>query len=171
MLHVLSGLSGSLAAVGLLALPLAAQGQGHGEIAVTAGPSSYDLSGTGTALAGRASLSLAPGNGILVLEPSVGYFRYETQGDLHRNWILPELSLQLRARGGMLRPYAGVGAGIGFESGDGPSRQELTVHGVVGLRIPVSRATTVRGELRVRAVDPFVGTMADFGFGLGWRAF
>lgn len=148
-----------------------AQGQGRGEIAVTAGPSSYDLSGTGTSFAGRASLAFAPGNGVLVLEPSVGYFRYETQGDLHRNWVLPELSLQLRARGGMLRPYAGVGAGIGFESGDGPSRQELTLHGVVGVRIPVSRTGVLRGELRLRAVDPFVGTMADFGFGLGWRVF
>lgn len=166
--------AGTLFAVALTVLtasPLLAQGQGKGEIAVTAGPSSYDLSGTGTSFAGRASLSLAPGNGVVVIEPSFGYFRYDTQGDASTTWILPEVAVQLRARGGAVRPYIGAGAGIGFGKSGDFSTEELTLHAAVGARVPLSDNVALRAEMRVRSVDPWAGSMVDFGFGFGWRAF
>jgi hypothetical protein len=98
----------------LAADPAAADGPS--EITLLVGPSTYDLHGTGTSFEVDAGVSLRPLDRILVLEPTLGYFQYETSGGDSSRWLLFELSAQAEARlGSRVRPYAGSGLGGGVE--------------------------------------------------------
>jgi hypothetical protein len=77
---------------------------------------------------------------------------------------------QLQVPRGSLRPYLGAGAGIAFTKEGDTTFTDFTLAGAGGLRIVASSAWSFRGELRIRAVDPWTGTTADWGFGIT-RAF
>lgn len=147
-----------------------AQQTGRMDLSVLAGPSPYDLSGTGTGFAARATITLRPGPRVLLIEPALGYFSYEPQlAGSRQHWFLPELGVYLGAFGGTVRPYGGIGLGSGWSTGAGSSRQEFTLHAAAGLRIALTENWSLRGELRLRSVDPWTGNMADFGFGVSRR--
>ena len=76
--------------------------------------------------------------------------------------------MQAQLPNGRVRPFLGVGAGGGFVV-SGAGETVATLHAVGGVRVQVSPAWSLRGELRVRSVDPWVGNMADFRFGVGRR--
>lgn len=137
------------------------------EVSVAGGPSDYDLSGTGTALAVGAQLPWRPGRPFVV-EPGVMFFTYSSQFETRISYLMPEVSVQVQAELKRVRPFAGVGAGAAFRI-SGPNETELTLHATAGMRVELSRAWGLRGELRVRSVDPWVGTTADFLFGVGRR--
>jgi hypothetical protein len=131
---------------------------------LSAGPSEYDLSGSGRTWVVAARTDL-PMNRAVILEPGIALFSYRSQSGNRLTFLLPELSLQGQGRVGAVRPF--VGGGIGFSSTTrGPNQNELTLHAVAGVRIAVSRVWGVRTELRVRSIDPWAGTTADLTFGI-----
>jgi hypothetical protein len=136
-------------------------------LSLVAGPSVYDLSGTGTSFAGAALVAWEPIAG-LVLEPGVTFFTYSSQFDTRFSYLFPELSIQGQLPRGRMRPFLGVGAGGAFVL-SGSSETVATLHAVGGVRVRVNTDWAVRGELRVRAVRPWTGNTADFLFGVSRR--
>jgi hypothetical protein len=120
-------------------------------LSVVAGPANYDLSGTGWSWSAAAKLDLPLGR-LLIVEPSLGFFTYDSQSSA--SMLLPELSLQLQYPGARVRPYLGVGAGGAFVI-QGSGSTEPTVHAAVGLRAPLSAGWGLRGEARVRNISLF----------------
>ncbi|HSR14990.1 MAG TPA: hypothetical protein VLL51_04520 [Gemmatimonadales bacterium] len=131
-----------------------------------AGPAPYDLSGTGTGFTASGRLAWRPTGSVLVVEPGLAYFRYTTQNDASSKWFLPEVSAQAEAGLGALRPFLGVGAGAGHESVAGKGRWEATLHLVAGVRLSLGRAWGLRTEARLLSVDPWAGSVVQFGFGV-----
>jgi hypothetical protein len=147
----------------LFAFPPVVQGQTEVAAGVVGGAAQYDLSGTGTVPFGGLRVDVVPERArYLVLEAGIHTLRYETQAaDFHRLWF-PEGSVQLQLPGRVARPYLGLGAGHTFGSeGSAP-----TLSASVGSRFRVAGSWSLRTELRVRSVDPWVGTTADWGLGL-----
>lgn len=151
--------------VGLAPGCVLAQDRPGPESSLVAGPSPYDLSGTGTGLAVNLGVAFRPARGFIV-EPGLGFFTYRNDFGQRSHWFFPELSLQAELRAGNLRPYLGVGGGGGVQSRVGSDRWVGTLHGVAGLRLRLGRSWGLRGELRARAVPPFSGHTLDFGLGL-----
>lgn len=137
------------------------------DLGVAAGPSPYDLSGTGTGFAGGMR---APwqAQSWLVIEPGVGFFSYSEQFGDRFTYLFPELSLQGQLHLGRARPFLGGGGGGAFVVG-GDGETVATLHGVVGTRVDMGPDWTISGELRVRAVRPWAGNTADFLFGVSRR--
>lgn len=136
-------------------------------LSLVAGPSSYDLSGTGTsfAVAAQGAWELLPA---LIVEPGLTFFSYTAQFADRVSYLFPELSIQAQLPRGTVRPFLGVGGGGGFVvSGQGETAG--TLHAVGGVRVQLDPRWSLRGELRVRSVDPWVGNTADFMFGVGHR--
>jgi hypothetical protein len=131
-----------------------------------AGPSPYDLSGSGTGLIVSLGLAFRPAARLLVLEPALGYFTLKNDFGQRSHWFFPELSLQAEARLGGFRPYLGGGGGAGIDARVGSDRWVGTLHVAGGLRLRIGRSWGGRAELRLRAVPPFRGHTLDFGFGL-----
>ena len=158
----------------LTAAPSSAIGQGgraSTETALILGPSPYDLSGTGTGFAANLGIAVPMLRQALILEPSLGVFTYSSQFGNRTHWLFPELGLQAQAHLGGVRPYLGGGIGAGTEGLSGPARWQVTLHGVAGLRVHLGGRWGMRGEMRVRSVDPFHGNTVDFGFGITHRSF
>jgi len=142
-----------------------AQGGPGPETSVVAGPSPYELSGSGTGLAVNAGLAFRPARA-LVVEPGLGFFTYRNDFGQRSHWFFPELSLQAEVRRGGVRPFIGGGGGAGVQSRVGSDRWVGTLHAVTGLRVRIGRSWGGRTELRLRAVPPFRGYSFDFGVGL-----
>lgn len=140
---------------------------GRPAVTFMAGPSAYDLSGTGTSAFGAVRFDIPSGR-VLIFEPGLAVFRYTTQADETLTYILPELSLQAQVPSGALRPYAGGGIGFTeFLSGRGQS--DVTLHAAAGLRLDLGDRWGLRGEARLRSIDPFAGNTFDVGFGVSRR--
>jgi hypothetical protein len=133
-------------------------------LSVSAGPSPYDLSGTGTGVAGALALTWRPIRGLLI-EPGTTAFTYRSQFGTRFTYLLPELSIQGELRLGPVRPFFGVGAGGAFVV-QGPRRTDPTLHATLGSRIQLGAGWGARAELRVRSVRPWAGTMSDVLLGL-----
>ncbi len=147
--------------------PLRAQvGPERPTLTIMAGPSQYDLSGTGTAPFAGVAVAIPLGR-FLLLEPALSVMQYNADFGLHVRHVFPEAQVQAQLPlAGGAAPYLGIGAGrtFVFESGDHFSALTLSAAG--GIRIPLSPAWGVRGELRVRAVDPWGAVTADWGLGI-----
>ena len=137
-------------------------------IGVVAGPTRYDLSGTGTAATGAVRLDLT-GYPFLVIELGLGYFHYRTQGGAGLTYLLPEISAQLQATVGVVRPYFGVGIGVAEPSSGTITSNLQTLHVTTGARFDLDRHWTLRAEGRLRWVDPFKGSMLDLTAGVARR--
>jgi len=130
-----------------------------------AGPSPYDLSGTGTGFAAALEFNWRPTPG-LVIEPGVTYFTYQSQFSQQIHYLMNELSVQGELPLGRVRPFLGGGAGFAQVLDDENQEAVGTLHAVVGLRVDLSRTWAVRGEMRARAVRPWTGNTLDILFGL-----
>lgn len=139
------------------------------EITFLAGPSFYDLVGTGTGFEFDTGFSFRPTDRILVLEPTVAFFTYESPDGEGRRWLFYELSLQAEGRAGRVRPYVGAGLGGALQSVDGDTSSDLTLHLAGGARLDFGDGYIARGEVRLRSIDPWNGSTVFLGFGLGWR--
>jgi hypothetical protein len=129
------------------------------DLAAAAGPSPYDLSGTGTGFAAGVWVGY-PVRSFLLAEAGVGYFRYTTQFDRDVTYLLPEVGIRAGAPLGPLFPY--LGGGIGFGSViTGGARTDLTLHVALGIRLWMSKRVGLRGEGRLRSVHPWAGNMVD----------
>jgi hypothetical protein len=109
-----------------------------------------------------------PSSKYLIFEPGLAVFRYRSQADVVITYLLPEVSLQVQAPPGPVRPY--LGGGIGYsEFLSGRGQNEVTLHAAVGLRLDLGGAWGFRGEARLRSIDPFHGNTFDLGLGLARR--
>ena len=143
------GLAGALG-------PSAASAQA---ISVGGGASSYDLSGTGTSWVAAARFD-GPVWAGLRWQAGLSVFRYETQSGEDVTLGLPEAGVEWHLPLARVPLYVGAGAGYSLESGDADDAP--TLYGAVGLDLELARGWGVRPEVRVRIVDPWVGTMGDF---------
>ncbi len=153
-------------------LPAATLAQDTGSVGLLAGVSQYDLSGVGTVP--TASFRATTGLERAILgELALAYFAYTSQGDRQVNHVLPELQIQTQWPREGLRPYLGVGGGFSRAwidvSGESVSETEPTLSLAGGLRLPVTAGWILQAELRVRTIDPWTGTSADWGLGLAGR--
>lgn len=137
-------------------------------LTLTAGPSQYDLSGTGTAPFAAVRV-MVPVHPVLSVEPSLGWMSYDSQFDDRTTLWFPEGQLVLHPWAGRVRPYLGAGAGVALVSGPGDDDIETTLSAALGALFDLNETWGVRGELRIRAVDPWVGTTADWGLGVTRR--
>jgi hypothetical protein len=150
---------------GLLA-PVTALAQTGSRLTLSglAGPSPYDLSGTGTGFAAALELSWRPTRG-LVIEPGLTYFTYQSQFSEQIHYLMNELSVQGELALGRARPFLGGGAGFASVV-DEDDEVVGTLHAVGGVRVDLNRTWGVRAEIRVRAVRPWTGNTVDILFGL-----
>lgn len=173
------GGAGIALVVAFTTLAAPASGQLRPGLTVAAGPSPYDLSGTGTGLVVGAAADL-PVTRHFVVESSLRYFRYTPQsvrGILSGTQVIsrrtpqpnvflfPEMTVQFQLPLGRVHPYLGAGAGAALVV-DGPGDEELTLHGAAGARVALGGRWNVRPEFRLRSVDPFTGSMGDVTLGL-----
>ena len=115
-------------------------------LGIAAGPSSYDLGGTGTApiLALGVGIPLA---GPLLIEPGVTLLRYKPALGTEINHIFPEVSLQGQAHLGRYYPFLGVGGGRSLiATGPQPRHNAWTLHAAGGLRVTFSSAWGMQGS-------------------------
>jgi hypothetical protein len=153
-------------AAALITPAAAALGQAGNRMALSlaAGPSPYDLSGTGTGFAAAAQFSWRPVLG-LVIEPGLTYFTYQSQFSERIHYLMNDLSVQGELPLGRVRPFLGGGAGFARVVND-PGETVATLHAVGGFRVDLNQAWGARAEMRVRAVRPWTGNTVDFLFGL-----
>jgi hypothetical protein len=142
-----------------------AQSAQRSELSLLLGPAPYDLAGTGTGGTGRLGLSWALG-GTVALEPSLGVL--VASGN---NLLLPEISLEVAVGHKRFRPYVGAGAGAAWAfDGNGPAWR-TTLHAMIGARLAPSDGWGLRGELRARSVDPWIGETVDITVGFTRQVF
>lgn len=135
------------------------------------GASRYDLSGTGTGISLNAGFTIPLVRRVVLLEPSLGILRYTTAFGNRSSWLFPELTVQAQHRIGGARPYLGLGLGTGTAGLSGMARWKFTMLGLGGVRVHLGGRWGVRGEVRVRSVDPWNGRTADFGIGFTHTSF
>ena len=106
---------------------------------------------------------------VVLVEPGLTYARYTPQSDgVSVSLLFPEVQLQVQTAG-RVRPFFGAGIGPAFAWGGGASETELSLSGGAGIRADLSPDWGVRGELRIRAIDPFHGTAAEWTAGISRR--
>jgi hypothetical protein len=169
----------------LAAVPSRVQAQREGpsvEYGVMIGASRYDLSGTatgtsvgtgftGTGFSFKAGITIPLVRRMVFLEPSIGFLSSTTQFGHHTAWMFPELTVQAQQRIGLVRPYLGVGLGTGTTGLSGPAHWKFTMLGLGGVRVQLGGRWGVRGEVRLRSVDPWNGHTTDFGVGFTRSSF
>ena len=146
------------------AAPVAAQTETS--VTLVGGAVQYDLSGTGTTPFIAARVEVVPASArFVVAEAGLEFVSYEPQfGERRHHWI-PEAMVQLQVPAESFRPYLGVGIGYSYASTD--SAPTLAVAG--GTRLRLTADWGLRAELRVRSIDPWTGSTADWGFGISRR--
>ena len=132
-----------LTSLALVSLVRLAPAQGRLALGIAAGPSPYDLSGTGTGAAVGGFLAWRPVRG-LVVEPGLTVFSYRSQFDERTTLMLPELSIQGELVAGRFRPFLGGGAGGAFALSGVPSTS-VTLHAVGGARLDLGQTWGLLG--------------------------
>jgi hypothetical protein len=156
----------------IAAAPVAGQREARGMMAtLQGGAMQYDLAGTGTRAFGAARLQV-PVLRHFTVEPGVAYMNYRLQGlrqapRIHA-WF-PEVQVQAELPLGGVAPYIGAGGGVAVESMLGERDAVGTASVAGGVRLNIAEGWRAGAELRVRAVDPFHGTTADWGLSLSRR--
>jgi outer membrane protein with beta-barrel domain len=142
---------------------------------VKAGPSFYDLDGTGTGFVGGPVGYLAL-NRTFMVEVDVPVFDHSVEiigGNVvsseRTRLLLPEIGLLAQAYLGGFRPYLVVGGGAairlnGFVDGGG------TLHAGFGARVAIGQHTFLRGEARARSIRPWTGETVDVTLGIEWTS-
>ena len=160
----------------LLAAVPGVQAQREGpssEAGVMVGASRYHFPGddTGTGPALTLGVTIPLDRRTLFLEPSLGFLRFTTEFGHRSSWMFPELSLQAQSHLGALRPYLGAGIGTGTTGLSGPAHWKFTMVAMGGARVHLAGRWGVRGEVRLRSVDPWNGRTADFNLGFTHASF
>lgn len=150
----------------------AAQREAAGtEAGVMIGPSRYDLSGAGTGFSLHAGFAIPLSRRTVLLEPGLGILAYTSEFGNRSSWMFPELTVQVQQRLGRVRPYLGAGIGTGTRGLSGAAHWKFTMLGLGGARVHVAGRWGVRGEFRLRSVDPWRGHTADFNVGFTHSSF
>jgi hypothetical protein len=169
----------------LAAVPSGVQAQREGpavEYGVMVGASRYDLTGassgassgtgfTGTGFSMKAAITIPVVRRRVFLEPSLGFLSSSTAFGHHSSWMFPELTVQVQQVMGGISPYLGAGLGTGTAGLSGPAHWKFTLLGLGGVRVHLTGRWGVRGEVRLRSVDPWNGHTVDFGAGFTHSSF
>lgn len=152
--------------VGISGAMLPVPGAAQPAISASAGASSYDLSGVGTSGVAAVRFEM-PVLSRIDVQMGTGFFWYGSQFDREIAMLLPEVGIQTR-------PPIGVpllfGVGVGHTLGvKGSPEDDPTLYVAAGLDIEDRAGWAIRPELRIRAVDPWAGTMGDFTLGVRRR--
>lgn len=83
--------------------------------------------------------------------------------------LIPEIQSQLTPLEGRVRPYLGLGAGVARASSPADGEWALSLSAAGGVRVGLTGPWSLLGELRVRAIDPWTGSVAGFGAGVARR--
>ena len=173
MPHVLPVRLAKLVVLTTLVVDAAAVTQAQGPlttartIAVSAGASQFDLSGTGVApmLALRVAFPFAR---VLVFEGGTILARPAQQFGATTTLVIPELGLQLQVPR-PVAPYIGVALGEAFDVRPqqfGGVLENLTVSGALGIRAALAARAGAITELRVRGIgSEFTGGAAEWTIG------
>ena len=157
-----------IAALAVAAATASAASAQETTLEVVAAASQYDLSGTGTeryvAIRGT-----APFISIFRIEAGVGYMNYRSQGNDRIHIVLPEAQAQLDLLHGSIKPYVGAGVGVALSRAEGETDFDQTLSAAFGARIDIGNGWFSGAELRVRSIDPWVGSTGDWGIRLGRR--
>jgi hypothetical protein len=155
------GMGGFLALVGLVLLPTGGAAQ---EVTLSGGPAGYDLSGTGTSWAASARYGHTL-RGPLSLEAGLSAFRYEGQSQVHVTYLMPEVGITARSPVWRTAVLLTVGGGYAaVVESDAPG--EPTLFAALALDLPAKGSMRIRPSLRVRVVDPWVGTIGEYNLGV-----
>ncbi|MBW3533929.1 MAG: outer membrane beta-barrel protein [Gemmatimonadetes bacterium] len=159
------------ASLAAAALPteVAAQDEMAASVTLVAGVFQYDLEGTGAVPFGGVRLPL-PMHRWIVLEPAITYAAYESQGGDNIPLLTPEVQVQGRLDLGRVDPFLGLGIGGTFDLRENRGGEELVVSTYsvgAGARGWLGRGWSLRGELRVRGIDGFTGSAAEWTVGVG----
>ncbi len=160
----------------LLAAAPEAQAQRDGpssEGAVLVGATPYRFTGndTGTGPSLTVGITIPLDRRTIFLEPSLGFLRITTAFGHRSSYMFPELTVQAQEHIGGLRPYLGVGLGTATAGLSGPAHWKFTMVAMGGARVHLAGRWGVRGEVRLRSVDPFSGRTADFNLGFTHASF
>jgi hypothetical protein len=101
-----------------------------------------------------------------VIEPGLTYAHYSTQFGRGVSYLLPEIQAQIQVPGRCVRPFLGGGVGLSHAWVSGASANDLTLSAGAGTRVHLAELWSGRAELRVRAIDPFHGTVAEWTLGV-----
>jgi outer membrane protein with beta-barrel domain len=151
----------------LALIPQTSVGQDRA-LGVVGGAWQYDLSGTGTSGFGGLRLEL-PVAQLFVIEPGLTYARYSSQFGPSVNYLIPELQAQIQVPGSTVRPFLGGGIGLAHAWAEGDHASDLSLSAGIGTRIRLATLWSARAELRVRSIDPFHGTVAEWTAGIARR--
>jgi hypothetical protein len=163
---------GAVTAVLLHAAVVSAQPPPKHEVGFLVGPAFYQLSTRGTTVAINLNGAIKPVS-VLYVEGGMTYLDYAPRfeepfaprGTRDRR-LFPEVSAQMALPLGRVCPYLGAGAGLSVPVGSARSIElGPTLLFMSGLRVYMSRGWAVRGELRIRSIDPFGFATVDVMFG------
>jgi hypothetical protein len=133
-------------------------------ISLSGGPVSYDLGSKGTGIIGALRVD-APVTASFLVEPGISVFHYTNELGNKIDYFMPEVSFQLQVPRRSVRPYVGAGLGeVEFLSGRGSS--QFSLHAVGGVRAQLAGRWGIRGEARLRTIDPFNGRTLDLTVGI-----
>jgi hypothetical protein len=166
-------------AAAVLAAAAAAPAHAHAQagastrpsIAVGAGVSQFDLSGTGTAPVFTARVDYPLGR-VLLAEGGVAVARPDQQFGDTTTFVVPEVGVQIQLPR-RVAPYLGVGVGAALDfrrERDGGTVSDPTFSGAAGVRAWLTERVGLRGELRVRGIGTrFTGSAAEWTGGAALR--
>ena len=142
--------------------------EAQGGATASAGAIRYHMQGvegTTWALAARFEL---PVRQYVIIEPSFTYFRWQPLAGSKVSYVIPELTFEVQGYLGRVHPY--LGSGIGWASPTrgipGVTQNYFSVHAAGGFRYYLSRRFGIRGEFRLRSIDPWHGYTADLTLGV-----
>jgi hypothetical protein len=150
-------------AVGLLFLLACPPLSGQTTLTGSVGPNEWDLSGTGSGWSAGLAVE-RPLAGVISVEGRLGYFAASDADDDPVRALLPELGVVLTTPTAVVVRLV-VGGGWSLGLGGWPE-DDPTLFAAAGIGFGVGAGWTLRPELRIRAVDPWVGTIAELNLGL-----
>jgi hypothetical protein len=127
----------------------------------------YDLVGVGNApgVAFRASRDLTRH---VVLEAQ-SLLAWPEQQSGPSTLFVPEAQLQYRWNVARFSPYVGGGAGLALTQSPVRTDWDSTLSASVGTGIRLTERVGLKGELRLRGIDRFAASTAEWSLGMAWR--
>ena len=144
-----------------------AQDASRWDVGVAGSVVQYDLSGVGNApgVVVRASRDLTPH----VVFEARGLLAWPEQQSGPSTFFVPEVQLQYRWNVARFSPYVGGGGGFARNSSPFRTDWDTTLSLAAGTSVRLTEQMAVTGELRLRGVDRFAGSTAEWTAGLAWR--
>lgn len=153
-------LYGALVLVPLLATPPGLRAQTS--LTISGGPAFYDLAGTGTSAVAALRLDV-PAHARLSIQVGPSFFWYTSQGGQTTAMLIPEVGVEVVVPNTPAYLVAGGGHTWGVR---GDPDDDVVLFAGLGVRIQDRGGWSIKPQVRVRAVDPWTGSIGEFSLGL-----